>query len=198
VARDQGWTGLFSSAFTHSRNAMALVDERRRHVDVNGAYVRLLGYPRDHLLGRPLWELVRDGPQAQEAEWTAALAEGRFSGETELICADGHLVAVQWGATAENVTGRRLILFVALSVSRWGAQFRRDPPAEPPGMDLSARELEVVRLVALGASGPEIADELLISHNTVRTHVRNAMTKAGARSRAHLVARAIGDGLVLQ
>jgi DNA-binding CsgD family transcriptional regulator len=55
-----------------------------------------------------------------------------------------------------------------------------------------------VRLVALGASGPEIADELIISHNTVRTHVRNAMIKAGARSRAHLVARAIGEGLVLE
>jgi hypothetical protein len=30
----RGWTGLFSSAFAHSRNAMPLVDERRRHVDV--------------------------------------------------------------------------------------------------------------------------------------------------------------------
>jgi DNA-binding CsgD family transcriptional regulator len=51
--------------------------------------------------------------------------------------------------------------------------------------------------VALGRSGPEIADELGIAHDTVRTHVRNAMTKAGARSRAHLVARALGEGLIL-
>jgi PAS domain S-box-containing protein len=198
MARDQGWTGLFSSAFTQSRNAMSLVDEGRRHVDVNGAYLRLLGYSRDDLLGRPIWELVRDGPQIHDAEWAAALAEGRFTGETELICADGSFVAVQWGATAENVTGRRLVLFVALSTSRWGSRFRREPPPEPAGAGLSAREREVVRLVALGASGPEIADELLISHNTVRTHVRNAMTKAGARSRAHLVARAIGEGLVVK
>jgi PAS domain S-box-containing protein len=197
VARDRGWTGLFSSAFSHSRNAMALVDERRRHVDVNGAYLRLLGYPRDQLVGRPVWEVVRDGPQYHDSEWYAALAQGRFTGETELICADGALVAVQWGATVENVTDRHLVLFVALSTSRWGARFRREPPFERAGVDLSAREREVVRLVALGASGPEIADELLISHNTVRTHVRNAMTKAGARSRAHLVAKAIGDGLVL-
>ena len=197
MARDQGWTGLFSSAFTQSRNAMALVDGRRRHVDVNGAYLRLLGYSRDDLLGRPIWELVRGGRQLGDAEWSAALAEGRFTGKTELICADGHLVAVQWGATAETVTGRHLILFVALSTSRWGSRFRREP-APKPRMDLSAREREVVRLIALGASGPEIADELMISHNTVRTHVRNAMTKAGARSRAHLVAKAIGEGLVLE
>jgi PAS domain S-box-containing protein len=197
MAGDRGWTGLFSSAFTQSRNAMALVDERRRHVDVNGAYLRLLGYSRDRLLGRPIWELVRGGPQADEAQWAASLAEGRFTGETELICADGRVVAVQWGATVESVTGRRLVLFVALSTSRWGSHFRRELPPQRADKELSAREREVVRLVALGASGPEIAAELMISHNTVRTHVRNAMTKAGARSRAHLVARAIGDGLVL-
>ena len=63
---------------------------------------------------------------------------------------------------------------------------------------LSERELEIVRLVALGRSGPEIADELGIAHDTVRTHVRNAMAKVGARSRAHLVAKALGEGHVLR
>jgi DNA-binding CsgD family transcriptional regulator len=51
--------------------------------------------------------------------------------------------------------------------------------------------------VAQGRTGPEIADELHISPDTVRTHVRNAMTKLAARSRAHLVAKALGDGVVL-
>ena len=55
----------------------------------------------------------------------------------------------------------------------------------------------IVRLVADGHSGPEIAEELLISHETVRTHVRNAMTKLGTRSRAHLVAKSIAEGHVL-
>ncbi len=54
-----------------------------------------------------------------------------------------------------------------------------------------------MRLVALGNTGPEIAQELQIAHDTVRTHVRNAMGKVDARSRAHLVAKALGDGLVL-
>ena len=68
----------------------------------------------------------------------------------------------------------------------------------PPGGPgtLSAREREVVRLVALGESGPEIAAELGITHDTVRTHVRNAMTKLDARSRAHLAAKAVGEALV--
>ena len=60
----------------------------------------------------------------------------------------------------------------------------------------SAREREIVRMIALGSTSPEIAEELGIAHDTVRTHARNAMTKVGARSRAHLVARALGKGLI--
>ena len=44
-------------------------------------------------------------------------------------------------------------------------------------------------------TGPEIADQLQIAHDTVRTHVRNAMVKMDARSRAHLVAKTLGNGL---
>ena len=53
----------------------------------------------------------------------------------------------------------------------------------------------MIRLVALGLSGREIAQELHLAHDTVRTQVRNAMTKLGARSRAQLVAKTLGDGL---
>jgi PAS domain S-box-containing protein len=189
---------LFAAAFTQSRNAMVLVDGRRRQVDANGAYLKLLGYDRQAIVGRPIYRFVAGGPLASPEEWKTALASGRFTGEAELVCADGEYVAVQWAATTEVVTGRSLVLFVALSTSRWGPRFRRTLPTEPreSGM-LSRREREVVRLVALGGTGPEIADELQIAHDTVRTHVRNAMGKLGARSRAHLVAKALGNGLAL-
>jgi PAS domain S-box-containing protein len=197
MASQDGWSGLFSTAFAQSRNAMVLLDDQRRHVDANGAYVRLLGHPREELIGRPVYEFVVDGPVASPDEWEAMIATGRFTGEADLISANGSIVAVQWGASAEMVTGRRLVLFVALSTSRWGPQFRRTIQVEPEDGTLSNRELEIVRLVALGSTGPEIAGELQITHNTVRTHVRNAMTTLGARSRAHLVAKAVGDGLVV-
>jgi DNA-binding CsgD family transcriptional regulator len=51
--------------------------------------------------------------------------------------------------------------------------------------------------VALGSTGPEIADELQISHHTVRSHVRNSMDRLGARSRAHLVAKVLAEGHAL-
>src|SRR5271155_1354445 len=176
---------------------MVLLDDARQHVDVNGAYVKLLGYRRDECIGQPIWGFVVGGPLNSPAQWKAALAEGRFNGEAKLQSADGSTVAVQWAATTEVVTGRQLVLFVALSTSRWGPRFRRAIGPQQVPIALSKREREVVRLIALGNTGPEIADELRIAHDTVRTHARNAMTKTGARSRAHLVAKALGEGLVV-
>jgi PAS domain S-box-containing protein len=196
MTRDGGWPALFSTAFKQSRNAMALVDGERRHVDVNGAYVALLGYPKDAPIGRPISRIVVDGPQLSPREWSRALASRRFDGESELVRADGSVVAVTWGASAETVTGRRLVLFVALTNT---SRRRADAPeaAESHDWTLSRRQRDVVRLVSLGYRGPEIAEELQIAHDTVRTHVRNAMTLSGARSRAHLVALVLAGGHAL-
>ncbi len=176
---------------------MALVDGERCFVDVNGAYLSLLGYKRQQLIGRPIFRFVVGGPLASRAEWRAMLAAGQFAGDARLLAADGSAVAVQWAATVEVVTGHHRVLVVALSTSTWGSRFRRAATFGPGDGLLSRREREVVRLVALGQTGPEIAYELHISHDTVRTHARNAMLKVGARSRAHLVAKALGDGLTL-
>ena len=175
---------------------MALLDSRRRILDVNGAYLQLLGYKREEIMGRPFGQFLDRGPAFTEAEWRAALAAGRWGGEAVLVHADGTRIAAQWAGSAEVVTGRHLALVVALSTSRWGPRPRRTITPEREHVPLSQREREIVTLIALGNSGPEIADQLQIAHDTVRTHARNAMAKIGARSRAHLVAKALGEGHV--
>lgn len=192
-----GLSTLFLAAFRQSKNAMLLVDGDRTIVDANGAFLNLLGYKRQAIVGHPVYELRVGGALWTEEEWYALLAGGQFTGKTELFCADGSSVRVQWAATTEIVTRRQLVLFVALATSKWGARLRHPENAEPESGALSDRELEVVRLVAFGSTGPEIAEELQISHHTVRTHVRNAMAKVDARSRAHLVAKTLGAGQVL-
>ncbi len=139
MARDGGWPALFSTAFKQSRNAMALVDAQRRHVDVNGAYLTLLGYAKDDLIGRPVYRLVAGGPAASSREWARALAAGRFDGDTELMRADGGTVTVTWGASAETVTGRRLVLFVALTTAGRARPDHAAAPASPEGWALSRR-----------------------------------------------------------
>jgi DNA-binding NarL/FixJ family response regulator len=61
---------------------------------------------------------------------------------------------------------------------------------------LTAREREVMALVAHGLSNQEIAQELVLSPATARTHVSRAMTKLNARDRAQLVVLAYETGLV--
>ena len=191
------WSTLFRAAFRDSRNAMVLVGEDRRIVDVNGACLQLLGHPRVDVVGRPIWEFVAGGPVMKPREWAAALARRRFTGEAEMLRADGSTVHVQWGATTEVITGRSLVVVAALSVSARARGIREAAQPAPGNATLSARQREIVRLVALGRTGPEIADELQITHHTVRTHLRNGMYRMGARSRAHLVAKALAEGHAL-
>jgi DNA-binding CsgD family transcriptional regulator len=61
---------------------------------------------------------------------------------------------------------------------------------------LSARELEVLRLLAAGRSNQQLADELVISLNTVRRHVSNIFAKTGAANRADAVSYAHRHGLI--
>jgi len=60
-----------------------------------------------------------------------------------------------------------------------------------PLRGLTPREREVVNLLALGLTGEEIAVRLFLSPETVRTHIKNAMKRLGAKTRAHLIMLAI-------
>lgn len=61
---------------------------------------------------------------------------------------------------------------------------------------LTAREREVVAMVAEGLSNEEIAEKMYVSPLTIRTHVQRAMSKVGVQNRAQLVVMAFQSGLV--
>jgi DNA-binding NarL/FixJ family response regulator len=68
-------------------------------------------------------------------------------------------------------------------------------PAEPPD-GLTAREVEVLALIAEGLSNQEIARELHVSTATVKTHINNLFAKTGIKDRAQAVRYAYAKGLV--
>ncbi len=69
-------------------------------------------------------------------------------------------------------------------------------PAEPPPVDLTPREREVLTLIGQGLSNRGIAEHLFISEATVKTHINNLFAKAGIRDRADAVRRALAYGLI--
>jgi PAS domain S-box-containing protein len=181
-----GWERLFWLVFERTSNPIALLDEQRRIVEVNDAGLSLLGRHRVDVVGLSIVESIRPDERAAAArEWQTFLQNGEYMGKRALVRADGSEVQVEFAARLEVLGGRRLAIYVAMVDD--------DPPPSPSSLSagelaLTKREREVVTLIALGQDTAEIAKELHISPETVRTHVRNAMSKLGARTRAHLVA----------
>jgi two-component system NarL family response regulator len=64
------------------------------------------------------------------------------------------------------------------------------------GDSLTERELEVLSSVAAGNSNKVVADQLAISEETVKSHMRNIRSKLGANDRTHAVTMAIKRGLI--
>lgn len=61
---------------------------------------------------------------------------------------------------------------------------------------LSERELEVLRCLSRGMTTPQVAADLFISENTVKTHIRHILEKMGVNNRAEAVAKAVQAGLL--
>jgi DNA-binding NarL/FixJ family response regulator len=97
------------------------------------------------------------------------------------------IVAAGDALLAPSITRRLIAEFAA----------RRDPADPAPALaELTEREREVTRLVAEGLTNGEIADRLVISPLTAKTHVSNVLRKLGCRDRAALVALAYESGLI--
>jgi two-component system response regulator NreC len=76
-----------------------------------------------------------------------------------------------------------------------GARLASEPPPGPPD-DLSEREVDVLRLIALGHTNTEIAEQLYLSVRTVETHRAHIQQKLDLSTRAELVQYALGRGLI--
>lgn len=92
-------------------------------------------------------------------------------------------------------------VYVKALLAAFPAQMQASAPAiapagSPTSEGLNERELEVLRLIALGHSNREIADRLVIALSTVKTHTNNCYGKLGVHRRTQALARAHELGLI--
>ena len=203
--------GPFWALFERSHIPMALIDRDRRYVAVNDATVDFSRVPRDELIGTLAGTGMPDeDPASLNASWDKLLRTGElydeqvvqgagppmrvsFAAHETMIDHEWHALVVVLSARTEP-EGKELISSTSPAATEAG----RSQPSRglsSPAKRLTRREREIVERVALGRSTPQIAVDLSVSPATVRSHVRNAMVKTGAHTRAQLVALVLGDGL---
>jgi DNA-binding NarL/FixJ family response regulator len=101
---------------------------------------------------------------------------------------DAVRVVAQGDALLAPTVTRRLLERFAVALPR---------ETRPPTLDsLTAREVEILRLLATGHSNAEIAAELVVAEATVKTHVSSVLRKLGVRDRVQAVVIAYDTGLV--
>jgi PAS domain S-box-containing protein len=178
----------------HSSAAVVTIDDDQRFIDANATALRMLGRRRDDFLGRRIEDVTPVDVVAElDPRWDELLRTGEHRGEWRLLRSDGREFDVEYVASANVFPGGHLVVWMATDDGD------RIDPLEPEGgghHPLTPREREVLTLIARGLTSEQIAEQLVVSGETVRTHARNALAALGARTRAHAVAIAMQRGLI--
>lgn len=180
----------FLRLFEAAGVALALTDDSRRITRVNRAFTDLLGYSPEHATTMRLDDLVAPGTTPVALPLWDVRTAGTRSAHVTVVGSDGSHVAVRYGALSSVIKGSHLVV---LAPGTAGRPADRGSGRRHSGK-LTRREQESLRLVARGMTTTIAAQQLGISPETVRTHVRNAMNKLGARTRAQAIAVALRDG----
>jgi PAS domain S-box-containing protein len=196
--------------FERTAAAMMFADDRRRYRDANPAACAALEMTRQELLRMRIDDLTAPDQRGRiPAIWAALQERGTLSGRIALQPPNGKRIEIYYSATANIVPGLHLAVFPppgaevpGLDEADEGAEADESAEGLEPrgdaatGQELTPREREVITLLALGLSGAEIAERLVLSPETVRIHVRNARQRLGARTRAHAIALALESGAI--
>jgi DNA-binding CsgD family transcriptional regulator len=192
----RGETREIKRTFEHSHVPMVMVDARRRYVEVNRPARLVFRLSLDEMRTFAVDDLTAPHlTQDMEQAWARLLDTGYAAGRYEVAGRDGSRLDIVYCGLAQVLPGLDLIAFAP---AEWPE--RELDPIEDDRPDaftsLTPREIEVLELAAEGYSGPELAQELVISPATVKTHLKNIYEKLDVGNRAAAVAKAMRRGMI--
>lgn len=174
---------FLQAAFDALPSAIVVFDRQWRYTHANAQASHIMGAPVGQIVGRHVGEFTTKENQASVQRLLDDLStRGESSGVHHLRGPSGKGRVVRYRARSEFLPGLNIIVSDELPAA---------------GRRLSPREAEIMTLLARGLNGTKIAEELAISRETVRTHIRNAMEKLQARTRPHAIALAAASGEIL-
>ena len=175
---------------------MIIADADRRYVDANRPARLLIRRTLEELRQMRIDDLTPpEGEDVLEAAWHQLITTGTAYGAYELGFPDGARLEIVYWAVSFPLRSRHLIVFMPAT---WSEHELVQSDAAGPNLaiGLTPRELEVLRLAAMGNSAPDMAAQLVIGESTVKTHLANIYAKLGVSDRAAAVATAIRIGLI--
>jgi DNA-binding CsgD family transcriptional regulator len=183
--------------FDTSLVPMMIVDGSRRYIEVNPP-ARLAFRLSLAELRRLRIDNLTPAHQirALDEAWSRLLRTGCVAGQSEVALPDGGRFEVVYCALAGALPGLHLIAFAPAGWAEAELLGEVEEGAFDGAPALTPREIEVLQLSAEGHNAPMIAQELVVSVATVRTHFGNIYEKLGVGERAAAVAKAMRLGLI--
>jgi DNA-binding CsgD family transcriptional regulator len=196
VVSARGQPERLARVFDRSPVPLLMVDDERWYLEANPPARLTFRLSLAEFRKLRIEDLTPPGRLAYlESLWARLVGTGCVAGPFEVKAPDGGLFDVAFYAVSDALPGRHVIAFAPLGWTEDELGLPDDDAAESSSA-LTPRELDLLQLAAQGRSGPQMADELVLSPATVKTHFENVYSKLGTRDRVEAVAKAMRLGLI--